>query len=444
MAWVASLRRRQTRAFAVALFLVLNLRDVAMADWNAPMSAERFSAFLDENYPVLAPGAVPPGRWIPDPKGGAGRNWQGTSGWRTRHGQAVIRWDLGRPIAASNALLPGGERGDVSSTLDHGLRRRSHGPRRWIYGTIDIRSDDVVFTDNDVQPSYEAPIGDDANFERDLAHDHAFLDDLKDDHFAFTVYRVMMNRAFVRASDLALWTCGDRQAARLVAGLRDFGESYQDFFLRYEEGDVWPEDQEESLTFLANIAERSAHGVVDFRLPVGTNYGGTVIETEAQAEAIAEERRVAFEVTRAQRELVFEQRKGELEAFRKRPMPEAMRRLRTHLDRLGWRVANDNDNRRMAADAMRAGLALLGEIRELEKRPGAGAEPPKKIVEGLRMARLVRRFDQASPDEREVLRGLRYRIEALAASGRVSEDERHVLLDRAWAVDARVGWYDPT
>ncbi len=198
---------------------------------------ERRLEFLENHYPFIAQGAEPPGRWIEPqeadqaPIAETQRHWQGRHGWRTRHGDAVIRWDLGHPRVITTALYPDGTRGDVFFVLDHGYRRRANDLKRWVSGTIDIRTDDVIFRDGVSQPSYMPPLRSTVpNLEADLANDDAFLASLEDDRFAKAVYAAFRNHRFFKDGDERSWLCGDRQAAHLVSNLRGLGESYQDYF----------------------------------------------------------------------------------------------------------------------------------------------------------------------------------------------------------------------
>src|ERR1700722_3013838 len=189
--------------------------------------------FLDRFYPFLEPGREPPGHWAPNVKLGGGLAWQGQMGWRTRNGDAVAIWDLGEPREVENARYPDGTRGEARKTLDHGFRRRptnSGYDRLWIYGRIDIRPDDILFIDVE-QPVYQPPpLSDVPNLEADLARDPVFLAAIKDDRLALAVLNFVDNRTFYEGQDPRSWICGSRMAPRLVANLRDKGESYQDYF----------------------------------------------------------------------------------------------------------------------------------------------------------------------------------------------------------------------
>ena len=88
-----------------------------------------YREFIDRQFPFIEQGQEPPGHSAPNEKLGGMMTWQGPTGWRTRHGEAVVAWDFGKPFMVENALLPDGSRGKVTRTLDHGLRRKGTGDR---------------------------------------------------------------------------------------------------------------------------------------------------------------------------------------------------------------------------------------------------------------------------------------------------------------------------
>ena len=53
--------------------------------------------YLDRLYPFLQLGQEPPGRWAPSEKLGGRLAGQGQIGWRTRLGEAIVAWSLGKP-----------------------------------------------------------------------------------------------------------------------------------------------------------------------------------------------------------------------------------------------------------------------------------------------------------------------------------------------------------
>ncbi|MFY9293817.1 MAG: hypothetical protein WAP03_24440 [Methylorubrum rhodinum] len=283
--------------------------------------------------------------------------------------------------------------------------------------------------------------------ERTLAGDPAFLTALRDDRFAQATYIVLKDHEFVRLSDLGLWSCSDRQAARIVADLRGVGESYHDYFLRDDLAEIWPDDRprrEAPLRQLIQALELAAAARMPFDVPLGARFDGKTIETPEQAERAKQQMREVFERSKPLGDARLAALKAQLAEVQKPTDAPVMTALRGHLDRLGWRTVNPDDERRMGAEAMKAGLALLENIKQLEAQPSAAPGPwwkensaPKFGMRGVAM----RRLEGMTPDERAVWLGLDARIAALAASGRVSQPQYEALRARDQAIRTRVGGY---
>jgi hypothetical protein len=192
-----------------------------------------------KSHMYLALDEKPPGAWITNERGA--QIWQGPPMWRTRHGDAVVAWSFGRPCEAWDVLCAG-TRIDIRRVME-GWRRRASGQRRWLYGTMEIRPDDVLFGDGP-QPVYEPPAScDDSNPELDLANDAAFRADLREWRFAQAAYLTLRSRDFMKIDAGKWWTCGDRQAARIAAYLGDCGDSYQDYFPNCDLPGTPPDDR---------------------------------------------------------------------------------------------------------------------------------------------------------------------------------------------------------
>jgi len=187
-------------------------------------------ASLDKNFPHIEQGAEPPGRWVPDllsPSSGA-QEWCSQKHWSTRHGDAVVRWGLGRPVRIDFALYPDRTRGVVLENGYGRWRRLAVNGRNWVHGTIEIKADDVTFSDGE-QPIYTPPQKTAIpNLEADVAHDEEFLEALQDDDFANAVYEVLKTQCFYKG-ELRGWNAGNAVAALLVANLRGLGESFSDW-----------------------------------------------------------------------------------------------------------------------------------------------------------------------------------------------------------------------
>lgn len=366
------------------------------------LSDEDRKGALDRDDPFLEQGAEPPGRWEADELGK--RNWRGQHAWRTRHGEAAVRWSIGSPNRVEGALYPDGTRGEARHVLDFGWRRRATGERRWIYGSIDIQPDDVVFADG-AQPAYTPPPrGEAPNLEADLAQDAAFLAAIRDDRFAKAVYTVFRNRTFLKENDGRKWSFGDREAARLVRDLRGLGDSYQDWFPDNRLAGTYPDDR---------------------------------AEQEASPRRVVSQWFESF----AQLLKMLEPAKGASAANDKNA--DVFRALRAHLARLGWRTENAKDRERAYRTTYRAmvdrQLLILDELKKLEARsptrPAEWVETIRQRQQGdlsgpIRVAQ-IGELEKLSEDEREVATGGLYRrLTDLAVSGRITRDEYEDLRSR--------------
>jgi len=189
------------------------------------LSDTEHQASLDRNFPFIERDSEPPGRWVSDP---LGKKWDGQTHWSTRHGDAVVRWSLGEPCRIDFALYPDRTRGVVQKNGYGRWRRLAVNARNWIHGTIQIKADDVTFSDGE-QPIYKPPQRTSVpNLEADLAHDAEFLEALQDDGFADATYEVLKQHQFYKG-ELWGWPAGNGIAARLVADLRGLGECFSDW-----------------------------------------------------------------------------------------------------------------------------------------------------------------------------------------------------------------------
>jgi hypothetical protein len=411
---------------------------------------------MDEFYPFIDQDDEPPGRWVVDPElSGPGtgeevKTWQGQSGWRTRHGEAVVRWLLGRPHTVWGALLPDGIRGEIHFTLDHGFRRPTTGDRRYIYGDIDIRRDDVVFTDGK-QPVYTPPPQTaEPDLEADLARDPPFLNALRqDDRFARAMYWVFRNRTFVESKSGGIWQCGDRQASRLVANLRGMGESYLDYFGRTEFGGVWPDDRPRLETNVLDAIARYSEPVTFdpdiVKVPSrwDTKDGVFEIETEEQAGRLRAYMKREFERNRLESEA---RRQESLRIFRRQldnirgtENDDVYLALRAHLARLGWHTETAAELEEAHRAALAVRVDIVHDVARLEARP-EGAMPgwAKKLEPLVRhrqvtlMAIVKGEDDKRTDAERqaEFPEAIKMRIFKLAITGRASNEEYDRLMTR--------------
>jgi len=419
------------------------------------LNDEERQAYLDKQFPFVEAGAPPPGRYIPDSRGPGFSTWSGPSGWRTRHGVAAVWWSYGRSFKVEWARYPDGTRGIAQHVLDYGWRRRAGDGRRWVHGTIEIGSDDVVFADGQ-QPVYGPPQATGLpNLEADLAHDAEFLNALQDDRFANAVYMVFRNRTFYKGTDERSWSCGDREAARLIRDLRGLGESYQDWFPYGRLDGIYPDDRLEQEAALRKHLEQSSQPLDFQQLILHLVPEAHRAEVQRQIEAMRAEFEKRAPAAEAQRLESLERANRALSGLDENA--DVFAALHAHLSRLGWRTANAEDRARAERKRIDGGIVLLQDIKEFEKRPDdrtpdwAERLRPRPPAAGDDVAGPLRSLDrsrtgaypsivlayrnppgttppkienQMAADEREVRSGgLRKRLDRLAISGRISKEE---------------------
>lgn len=432
-------------AFLATLAVVLAYGQGALSQASGMPDWQKF---LDQYYPFIEQGAEPPGHFAPSGKPGLGQIWQGKTGWRTRHGQAVLVWSLGKPSSVENALYPDGTRGEANHTLDHGFRRRATGERLWAYGRIDIRPDDVVFVDGEQPIYWPPPQGDVPNLEADLARDPEFVTAMRDDRFALAVLTVFDNRSFYKGQDRRAWEFGSRQVARLVADLHGKGESYHDYFPQHgfiagTYPDDRPDVEQKLQSKIDTLANRPAFspGVTLEQLAAwlgpGQHSPEEVREAMERMRPWLERQRPAdLEQQQKQQQAELERAKQELASFRdNHDNDDVLGLLRAHLGRLGWRTETEADRQRVHQEWVARAVEVLKEVQDLERRPATPPQPwterlqgPQKAWRGLP----VETLDKMSPDMRAVETGeLERRLRGLALTGRVSEPEYLALVERS-------------
>jgi hypothetical protein len=216
---------------ALAACCIVIATNSAMAQ---EMNAGEHRAHLDATFPLLPPGADPPGRWIkpdgstPGAATSAGRRWSGNNRWSTRHGNALVRRFQGEPVYVTDARLQ--DKSLVDAVGPHVWRyRAANEPRRWVHGTIDIQTDSVAFIPGE-QPTYIPPTaGDQPSLEADLASDAELRKRLIDPEFADAFYAFLKNEYFFREGSERIEVTGLSGTAGLVANLRGRGDTYSDY-----------------------------------------------------------------------------------------------------------------------------------------------------------------------------------------------------------------------
>lgn len=442
--------------FRAALLLLLLATASPFARAQTPMDEQ---AFLDENYPFIDPTGPPPGGWVKGDSNAKiqivdrGRYWHGKLGWRTRHGEAVVLWDLGDPRKVFQARFPDNTRGEVGYTLDHGHRRPATRPLRWMYGTIDIQAGDVVFIDGP-QPVYTPPpVTGAPNLEAEIARDPVFREALRDDRFAQATYQLIHDRTVYKGDDERGWGEGSRSVAAMIAALRGVGESYHDYHLsdlddRRLEG-VYPDHRPAREAELrAEMEQLRKPFVIDYPAPPFI-YEERRIETDDQVEELrARDRKLWLDgaAQTAARQSALEQQIKDLAKN-----ADVWDRLHAHLTRLGWRIENDRDRARERERVQIAGAAeikpviaarrvVLAEIEGLESRrraptPDWAMALKAEFEPGARIpvyAQSIHVQNQKLSDDERFIMGtdLGWRVRRLAVEGRVDRAEFEGLMQR--------------
>jgi hypothetical protein len=153
--------------------------------------------------------------------------------WQTIHGDAVAVRDDHGAFMAWGALLPDGRRvhcrcSGEPGRITHGpWRRRSDNGRSWVVGQIRFTSADIFFDDG--YPGLQAPQTEADPFSRAMAGRPHFLEQLRDDSFAWTLNGDLRVGALCTDDGLVGWEPGSDEAAEAIARLRGFWETWADF-----------------------------------------------------------------------------------------------------------------------------------------------------------------------------------------------------------------------
>lgn len=177
--------------------------------------------------------------------------------WEVEAGPAIVCMDCGRPRRILNCLLPDGSRGDVRISIDHEhmLRRSSAAGKvevvdlgiwkrpiadgsGFMFGTVEITSEDAVFTD---KPELTRRKVEFTSMALEMSQSPELMAAIQDEDTAVALYGALCNIDWIKKETGERFSRSWRGAGGLVADLRGRNESYTDFYCSGNEGTVSPE-----------------------------------------------------------------------------------------------------------------------------------------------------------------------------------------------------------
>jgi len=180
---------------------------------------------------IIDPNGPFPGCWV-EQDGSSTRVWKGETAWLTRHGEATVRWLLGRAVTAYHVDIEEGERiarCEIFSPVDHETWRRPNpNGSGYIIGTLTITDNGILFTDKNTlsEQINRGPLHEDIQAYPGAA------DIFRDDGFAAAFNEYSRNADFRRnGTDDPPYSMSWRFIGGLIADIRGIGESYIDFYL---------------------------------------------------------------------------------------------------------------------------------------------------------------------------------------------------------------------
>lgn len=186
--------------------------------------------------PIIEFGAPIPGKRTV--KNGLPR-WEGELCWEAIHGDAMSLWVAGSLAGVYNASTPDGHRtkelkpGDPETS---GWRRERRG--KMIHGSVKLLNDDIVFIDNEAQPSNKRWAA--GSLPSYLLSSGDALEAVRDFGFAADLYGALCSLGWVHRTGKQYRGSWSR-AAEIVAQMRGHGEIGIDFYLNGNEGYVTEE-----------------------------------------------------------------------------------------------------------------------------------------------------------------------------------------------------------
>lgn len=190
--------------------------------------------FKTDDLITIPHGAEPPGHMILE-RGKV--RWSGELCWQTRHGPATMLWIAGRPAEAYDAILPDGNRAPVVSQGDPeaGTWRCLMQDGLFEHGSLTVLENEIAFQVSET--GLQQPQRPKGSLSATLLSAGGVGEAARDRMFAEEIYGALCS---------VLWTHGSgkehfgtwMQAAETAAALRGKGETWADYFLCGNEGDV--------------------------------------------------------------------------------------------------------------------------------------------------------------------------------------------------------------
>lgn len=186
--------------------------------------------------------ALPGG--IFDEGDGYGPRWLGFKKWIVRHGQAMVEYNEGKIVDVIGASTSSGHRAYLiqpGNPLNPNSWRRAVGRGEWIYGTLKLCQDDVIFLDDERQPISVDEGRSGVILEQDILSSRGMRTLCITPSSSYRVYQTLAGTPWWRKSDGCVSSLTWRDAAALVSLLRGEPASFQDYFLNGYEGTICPQ-----------------------------------------------------------------------------------------------------------------------------------------------------------------------------------------------------------
>lgn len=163
--------------------------------------------------------------------------WQGEICWETAHGPARALWVAGSVAGIYGSLTAEGRAGElVPGMPETNVWRRPANGRGLVHGTVELRHDDIAFTDSALQPIPGKWAN--GSLPYYLLASATAREAVKDKGVAVDLYGALCSLAWASRTTGRQYMGSWSRAADIVAQMRGQGEILGDFFLNGNEGYV--------------------------------------------------------------------------------------------------------------------------------------------------------------------------------------------------------------